>query len=87
MRLHQFTLIVDGPDLEDEASLVLLLEAGCDDAAVGRVGEIQYLDFDRVSTELLPAALNHVPSSRNQGSGSSRCVMNLRPSTSGTRTG
>jgi hypothetical protein len=44
---HQFTLIVEGPDLQDEANIDALFEAGCDDATVGRVGLIQYLDFDR----------------------------------------
>lgn len=44
---HEFTLIVDGPDLQEEAALAALYEAGCDDATVGRVGQIQYLDFTR----------------------------------------
>ena len=44
---HQFTLIVEGVDLQDEASVEALFDAGCDDAMIGRVGGIQYLDFDR----------------------------------------
>jgi hypothetical protein len=47
MKTHQFTLIVEGPDLQDDTNLNALFEAGCDDATVGRVGAIQYLDFDR----------------------------------------
>ena len=47
MTTHQFTLIVEGPDLQDPARLDALYEAGCDDATVGRVGDVQYLDFDR----------------------------------------
>lgn len=47
MTTHQFTLIVDGPDLQDDAHVNALFEAGCDDATVGRMGAIQYLDFDR----------------------------------------
>ncbi len=47
MPIHHFTLIVDGPDLQDDASIDALFEAGCDDATVGRTGGIQYLDFDR----------------------------------------
>ncbi|MGH8937421.1 MAG: hypothetical protein ACRDXD_14355 [Acidimicrobiia bacterium] len=47
MTTHQFTLIVDGPDLQDEARAQALFEAGCGDATVGRVGTLQYLDFDR----------------------------------------
>ena len=47
MTSHQFTLIVEGPDLQDAANIEALFEAGCDDATIGRVGSIQYLDFDR----------------------------------------
>jgi hypothetical protein len=47
MTAHQFTLIVEGPDLQDEASVDALFEAGCDDATIGLVGRVQYLDFDR----------------------------------------
>ncbi len=36
MALHHFTLIVDGPDVQDEALIDALFEAGCDDALVGR---------------------------------------------------
>lgn len=44
---HEFTLIVDGPDLQDETHIEALFAAGFDDATVGRVGSIQYVDFDR----------------------------------------
>lgn len=44
---HEFTLIVEGPDLQDEVHLKALYEAGFADATIGRVGSIQYLDFDR----------------------------------------
>ena len=47
MPIHHFTLIVDGRDLQDDAFIDALFEAGCDDAMVGRTGGIQYLDFDR----------------------------------------
>ncbi len=52
----QFTLIVDGPDLQDDANLAALYAAGCDDATAGRVGTVQYLDFDR-EAESFPAAV------------------------------
>ncbi len=45
--IHHFTLIVDGADLQDDAVIDALFEAGCDDATVGRTDGIQYLDFDR----------------------------------------
>ena len=47
MTTHQFTLIVEGPDLQNDEHVTTLFEAGCDDATVGRVGSVQYLDFDR----------------------------------------
>jgi len=47
MPIHHFTLIVDGPNLQDGAFIDALFEAGCDDATVGRTDGIQYLDFDR----------------------------------------
>ncbi len=47
MTTYQFTLMVEGPDLQDEAHASALFAAGCDDATVGRVGTVQYLDFDR----------------------------------------
>ena len=43
----QFTLIVDGPDLQSDTAVDALFDAGCDDALVGRTDGIQYLDFDR----------------------------------------
>jgi hypothetical protein len=47
MTVHQFTLIVEGPDLQAEDHIEALFVAGCDDATVGRVGATQYVDFDR----------------------------------------
>jgi hypothetical protein len=47
MTAHEFTLIVEGPDLQGESHIEALFEAGFDDATIGRVGSIQYIDFDR----------------------------------------
>lgn len=47
MPTYHFTLIVDGPDLQDDARIEELFESGCDDAIAGRVDGIQYVDFDR----------------------------------------
>lgn len=47
MTAHESTLIVEGPDLQHESIIESLYQAGFDDAAVGRVGSIQYLDFGR----------------------------------------
>ena len=57
MTSHEFTLIVEGADLQDEAVLDALFEAGCDDATVGRIGPTQYLDFDREAGSLADAVL------------------------------
>lgn len=47
MSSYQFTLLVEGPDLQSDTAVDALFEAGCDDALVGRTDGIQYLDFDR----------------------------------------
>ena len=47
MSSYQFTLIVEGPDLQSDRAIDALFDAGCDDALVGRTDGIQYLDFDR----------------------------------------
>ena len=39
--LHHFTLMVDGPDVQDEALIDALFKAGCDDALVGRAEGIR----------------------------------------------
>ena len=58
MSTHEFTLIVEGPDLQDESHVDALFEAGFDDATIGRVGSIQYLDFDREAESFADAVLS-----------------------------
>lgn len=60
MPVHHFTLIVDGPDLQDGAIIDRLFEAGCDDAATGRSDGIQYVDFDREAASFGEAVLSAV---------------------------
>ena len=60
MPVHHFTLIVDGSDLQDGALIDRLFEAGCDDAAIGRVDGIQYVYFDREAASLDEAVLSTV---------------------------
>ena len=60
MPVHHFTLIVDGPDLQDDTLIDAVFEAGCDDAAIGRIDGIQYIDFDRESASLDRAILSAV---------------------------
>ena len=43
--MARFTLTVD--DLQQQALVDALFEAGCDDGLVGRADGIQYIEFDR----------------------------------------
>lgn len=60
MAIHHFTFIVDGPDVQDDALIEALFEAGCDDALVGRSEGIQYIEFDREAPDLDVALLSAV---------------------------
>ena len=60
MPIHHFTLVVDGPDLQDDTRIGAVCEAGCDDAAIGRVDGIQYVYFDREAASLDQAILSAV---------------------------
>ena len=57
---YQFTLIIEGPDLQADAIIDALFEAGCDNALVGRTDGVQYLDFDRNAPSLEDAILSAV---------------------------
>lgn len=52
MPVHHFTLVVNGPDLQDDALIDAVFEAGCDDAAIGRIDGIQYIEFEREAVSL-----------------------------------
>lgn len=58
MKSYEFTLIVDGPDMQSDEIADALYEAGCDDGLVGRVDGIQYVDFDREAASLPDAVLS-----------------------------
>ena len=60
MPSYEFTLIVEGPDLQTDARIDALYEAGCDDALVGRSHGVQYLDFDREAPSLDDAVLSAI---------------------------
>lgn len=60
MTTHQFTLIVEGLDLQADHRVDALYEAGCDDALVGIADGVQYLDFDREASSLEGAILSAV---------------------------
>lgn len=60
MKIYSFTLIVEGPDLQDDALIDRVYEAGCDDALVGYSQGVQFLEFDREALSLDAAVLSAV---------------------------
>ena len=60
MSTFEFTLILDGPDLQDQRMIDRLSEAGCDDATFGSRDGVQYVDFDREAEALSDAILSAV---------------------------
>ena len=58
--IHRFTLIVNGPDVQNETLIDALFESGCDDGLVGRAEGIQYIEFDREAAHLDEAVLSAV---------------------------
>lgn len=57
---YEFTLIVDGADLQSDASVDALLAAGCDDALVRRTDGVQHVDFSREAASLEAAVAGAV---------------------------
>lgn len=60
MPVHQFTLIVEGTDLQEDEHLDTLFEAGCDDSTVGRSDGVQYVAFNREAPTLTDAIISAV---------------------------
>ena len=60
MPTYQFTLIVEGADLQGGERLEASYESGCDDALVGRGHGAQYLEFGREAPSLEDAILSAV---------------------------
>ncbi len=77
MTVHRFTLIVQGPDLQAENCVDALFDAGCDDAAVGRVAGTQYLDFDREAESLADAVFEATRAIESAVPGA--CVVQVEP--------
>jgi hypothetical protein len=65
MKHYRFILVVEGPHFQAEPAMDALFQAGCDDAAVGRVGAVQYLDFDREAETLATAVAEATESVEN----------------------
>ena len=55
MQSHHFTLIVEGPDMQDEAMIDTLFKNGCDDGTVGRSDGVQFIVFDREAASFIEA--------------------------------
>ena len=63
MQSHHFTLIVEGPDMQDEAMIDALFKNGCDDGTVGRSDGVQFIVFDREGasfTEAVQSAIDDI---------------------------
>ena len=60
MPVWDFTLIIEGPDIQGDDILDALFEAGCDDSLVGSTNGVQYMDFDREAPTLADAVLSAV---------------------------
>lgn len=50
--IHQFTVVVDGVDLQSDPGANALFAAGCDDATAGRINGVQSVEFDREAVSL-----------------------------------
>ena len=55
MQTHHFTLIIEGPDMREEAIIDALFENGCDDGTIGRSEGIQFIVFDREAASFVEA--------------------------------
>ena len=55
MQTHHFTLIIEGPDMQEEAIIDALFENGCDDGTIGRSDSVQFIVFDREATSFAGA--------------------------------
>ena len=55
MYSHSFTLIVEGPDMQDEVIIDTLFRNGCDDGTVGRSEGVQFIVFNREATSFVEA--------------------------------
>jgi hypothetical protein len=60
MRTHEFTLLVEGADLQSDAAQDALFEAGCDDATIGMTAGVQHLHFDREARSLAEALVSAI---------------------------
>ena len=55
MQTHHFTLIIEGPDMQEETIIDALFDNGCDDGTIGRSEGIQFIVFDREAASFAEA--------------------------------
>ena len=60
MHAYTFTVVAVGEDLQSDKNLQTLLDAGCSDATVGRIDDLQYLAFTREADSFGEAVLSAV---------------------------
>ncbi len=60
MTVWRFSLVIDGPDLDNDELLDALFEAGCDDALFGGLNGKQCADFHREAAHLEEAVLTAI---------------------------
>ena len=60
MSNFQFTLVVDGPNLQNARLIDALFDAGCDDATIGCADGVQFVDFDREADAFDDAILSAI---------------------------
>ena len=60
MANQNFTLIVEGRDVQEDEVIDALFESGCDDGTAGNSDGVQFLVFDREANSLGEALLSAV---------------------------
>jgi hypothetical protein len=60
MSVHEFTLLVEGADLQTDEAQDALFEAGCDDSTIGVVSGAQHVHFDREAGSLAEALVSAI---------------------------
>jgi hypothetical protein len=69
MRTYEFTLLVEGADLQRDAAQNALFEAGCDDATIAVTAGVQHLHFDREARSFADALVSAISEVEHEGLG------------------
>jgi hypothetical protein len=60
VRTYEFTLLVEGADVQTDKAQEALFEAGCDDSTIGVNAGVQHIHFDREATSLAEALVSAI---------------------------